>query len=118
MAEAKESGDITEKSNVYTLGLVLIQLLTGKGPADPELTGHRQGLVEWARYCYSDCHLDTWIDDAITGAAADQNQIVGIMNLALNCTAGEPMARPSSHHAYKTLLSLCRTTYCSKLLSN
>ncbi|XP_023535293.1 probably inactive leucine-rich repeat receptor-like protein kinase At2g25790 isoform X2 [Cucurbita pepo subsp. pepo] len=112
--EAKESRDITEKSNVYTLGLILIQLVTGKGPVD------RQDLVEWARYCYSDCHTDTWVDSSISGdaAAADTNQIVGFMNLALNCTAGEPMARPSSQHAYKTLLSLCRTTCCSKLLSS
>lgn len=121
VTEVKESRDITEKSNVYTLGVILIQLVTGKGPVDPEMTVHRQHLVEWARYCYSNCHIHTWIDGSITAtaaAAADPNQIVGFMNLALNCTAADPMARPSSHHAYKTLLSLSRTTCSSKLCSS
>ncbi|XP_038900189.1 probably inactive leucine-rich repeat receptor-like protein kinase At2g25790 [Benincasa hispida] len=117
--EVNESRDITEKSNVYSLGVILIQLVTGKGPVDPEKTVHRQNLVEWARYCYSNCHIDTWIDGTMTPtAAADLNQIVGFMNLALNCTAADPMARLSSHHAYKAILSLSRTTCSSKLCSS
>ncbi|KGN60316.1 probably inactive leucine-rich repeat receptor-like protein kinase At2g25790 [Cucumis sativus] len=105
--EVKECRDVTERSNVYTLGVILIQLLTGKGPL------HRQHLVEWARYSYSNSHIDTWIDGSII--ATDPKQVVGFMNLALNFTAADPMARPSSHQAYKALLSLSRTTCSSKL---
>lgn len=107
MAETKESGDITEKSNVYTLGLVLIQLLTGK------MAVHRQEVVEWAR---SDRRAEIWVVDGAVTGATEQDQMVGFMNLALDCTADDPMARPSSEVAYKTMLNLCRTACCSKLL--
>ncbi|KAJ6745631.1 LEUCINE RICH REPEAT FAMILY PROTEIN EXPRESSED [Salix koriyanagi] len=78
--ETRESKDITEKSDMYGFGLILIELLTGKGPADAEFGGH-ESIVEWARYCYSDCHLDMWIDPMISGnASINQNELIETMN--------------------------------------
>ncbi|KAK4853677.1 hypothetical protein QYF36_012651 [Acer negundo] len=103
--EIKETKETTEKGDIYGYGLVLIELLTGKSPADAEFGVH-ESMVEWARYCYSDCHLDTWVDPIIRGhASINQNQIVEIMNLALHCTAGDPTARPCASDVTKTLES-------------
>ncbi|EEF45856.1 leucine-rich repeat receptor-like serine/threonine-protein kinase SKM1 [Ricinus communis] len=108
--ETRDSKDITEKSDMYGFGLILIQLLTGKSPADPEFGVH-ESIVEWARYCYSDCHLDMWVDPAIKGhVLVNQNEIVEAMNLALHCTATDPTARPCASDAFKTLESALRTT--------
>lgn len=97
-------GSITEKSDIYGFGLILIELLTGKGPADPEFGIDDDCFVEWARYCYSDCHLDTWVDHTIRGqVSSSHNEIVETMNLALKCTAGDPTARPSANDLLKTL---------------
>ncbi|GLT48195.1 hypothetical protein SLA2020_218350 [Shorea laevis] len=105
--EIRESKEITEKSDIYGFGLVLIELLTGKGPTDAEFV--HQSLVEWARYCYSDCHLDTWVDPTIRGHASNnQNEIVETMNLALHCTASDPTARPCAGDVLKTLESSFR----------
>ncbi|XP_008220093.1 PREDICTED: probably inactive leucine-rich repeat receptor-like protein kinase At2g25790 [Prunus mume] len=110
--EAKEGKGITEKSDIYGFGLVLIELLTGKGPADTEFGAH-ESIVEWARYCYSDCHLDVWTDPMIRGhVSSNQNEIVETMNLALHCTAGDPTARPCADELYKTLDSIIRTSSC------
>lgn len=93
---------------MYGFGLVLIELLTGKSPADAEFGVH-ESIVEWARYCYSDCHLDMWIDPMLRGdASINQNEIVETMNLALHCTATEPTARPSANQVAKTLESALR----------
>ena len=107
LAEARESKDMTEKSDIYGFGLILIELLTGKSPADAEFGVQYQSMVEWARYCYSDCHLDMWVDPIIRGHASNnnQNQIVATMNLALRCTAGDPAARPCATDLSKTLQS-------------
>ncbi|XP_017983943.1 PREDICTED: probably inactive leucine-rich repeat receptor-like protein kinase At2g25790 [Theobroma cacao] len=110
--EARESKDITEKSDIYGFGLILIELLTGKSPADAEF-GVQRSMVEWARYCYSDCHLDVWVDPIIRAHASNnQNQIVVTMNLALHCTAGDPTARPCASDVSKTLESAFRISSC------
>ncbi|KAG2699632.1 hypothetical protein I3843_07G199500 [Carya illinoinensis] len=106
--EARQSKDISEQSDIYGFGLFLIELLTGKSPADAEF-GMHENIVEWARYCYSDCHLDVWIDRMIRGDATtdhNQNEIVETMNLALHCTATDPTARPCAGDVLKTLQSV------------
>ncbi|KAJ6758412.1 DI-GLUCOSE BINDING PROTEIN WITH LEUCINE-RICH REPEAT DOMAIN-CONTAINING PROTEIN [Salix koriyanagi] len=78
--ETRETKDISERSDMYGFGLVLIELLTGKCPADAEF-GEHGSIVKWARYCYSDCHLDVWIDPMIRGnASINQNEMVETMN--------------------------------------
>ncbi|XVF89159.1 hypothetical protein PTKIN_Ptkin19aG0107900 [Pterospermum kingtungense] len=110
--EARESKDMTEKSDIYGFGLILIELLTGKSPADAEFGVQYHSIVEWARYCYSDCHLDMWVDPMIRVHASNKNQdqIVATMNLALHCTASDPSARPCATDISKTLQSAFRIT--------
>ncbi|KAJ6295599.1 hypothetical protein OIU78_023595 [Salix suchowensis] len=110
--ETRETKDISERSDMYGFGLVLIELLTGKCPADAEF-GEHGSIVKWARYCYSDCHLDVWIDPMIRGnASINQNEMVETMNLALQCTATEPTARPCANEVSKTLESALKTSSC------
>ncbi|XWS17692.1 hypothetical protein CRYUN_Cryun33cG0089200 [Craigia yunnanensis] len=111
--EVRESKYMTEKSDIYGFGLILIELLTGKSPADAEFGVQYQSMVEWARYCYSDCHLDMWVDPMIRGHVSNnQNQIVATMNLALHCTAGDPTARPCASDVSRILQSAFRITSC------
>ncbi|CAO2816795.1 unnamed protein product [Amaranthus hypochondriacus] len=110
--EAKETKEITDKNDIYGYGLVLIELLTGKGPTDTELGAHN-GIIEWARYCYSDCHLDTWIDSGIQEQWLNNpNEIVETMNLALQCTTNDPSARPCSSDVVQSLESILKTRRC------
>ncbi|XP_057958162.1 leucine-rich repeat receptor-like serine/threonine-protein kinase SKM1 [Malania oleifera] len=114
--ECRETKASTEKSDIYGFGLILIGLLAGRSPADAEF-GIHDSIVEWARYCYSDCHLDTWIDPTIRGHASsnviNQNEMVETMNLALHCTATDPTARPCAANVSKTLHSIMKSSRSS-----
>jgi serine/threonine protein kinase len=119
-AESRESKDMTVEGDMYGFGVVLIELLTGKSPADMEYGVH-ENIVEWARHCYSDCHLDAWIDTTIRGQAAGNDnkhgkEMVLTMNLALHCTTTDPTARPSASHVVKTLHSLMSPTTCVRVI--
>ncbi|KAI3683917.1 hypothetical protein L1987_84432 [Smallanthus sonchifolius] len=107
--ETKETKELIDSSDMYGFGLILIELVTGKTPADAEI-GLHENLVDWARYCYSDCHFETWVDPLLNvHASKNLNQIVEIMNLALQCTACDPATRPYAWEVVKTLESIRRS---------
>ncbi|CAI8599869.1 unnamed protein product [Vicia faba] len=115
--EKRKGKEVTEKSEIYSFGIMLIELLTGRTPEDIEAVQKKNNIVEWARYCYTDCHLDTWIDPVIMKGedlSAYQNDIVDTMNLALHCTAGDPTTRPCARDVVKVLETVqCnRITFC------
>lgn len=107
IAETRQIKHISEESDIYGFGLILIELLTGKSPADRDFGVH-ENMVEWARYCYSDCHLDAWIDGVIRPDIANNNEreIAETMNLALHCSATDPTTRPCASDVLKTLESV------------
>lgn len=130
-SEARMREDhVTEKSEIYGFGVLLIELLTGRSPVVVDMEAGNTGInnqkkknnnndiVEWARYSYSECHLDTWIDPVMKGGDAstsDQDDVVETMNLALHCTATDPTARPCARDVLKALETLHRNTptFCS-----
>ena len=47
MAEYMHTGRATEKGDVYSYGVVLLELLSGKRPSDPALIAEGLNLVGW-----------------------------------------------------------------------
>ncbi|KAK9102328.1 hypothetical protein Sjap_019582 [Stephania japonica] len=106
----KNKAEMTEKSDIYGFGILVIEILTGnKDRASAKsgtVLGVHENIVDWARYCYSDCHLETWMDSTMKGHYSSssssssttkkyhQNEMVEMMGIALQCTAMDPAERP------------------------
>lgn len=56
--EYASSGKLTEKSDVYSYGVVLLELITGRKPVDTSQPLGDESLVEWVNLTASSCHTE------------------------------------------------------------
>ena len=47
--EYASSGKLTDRSDVFSFGVVLLELITGRKPVDPNQPMGDESLVEWVR---------------------------------------------------------------------
>ncbi|RCV21280.1 hypothetical protein SEVIR_4G190200v4 [Setaria viridis] len=95
--EYHQTFKFTAKCDVYSFGVILAVLATGKEPSDPFFTQTDEvvGLVKWLRrVMLAGKHAEA-IDPAIAGAQNEES-IVLVLRIAVFCTADEPKERPSA----------------------
>lgn len=84
---------VTEKSDIYSFGVVLMELVTGKRPVEPEF-GESKDIVHWV--CNSMRSKDRAIDlvDS-TISKGFKEDAAKVLRIALHCTMKTPAIRPS-----------------------
>lgn len=86
---------VDEKIDIYSFGVVLLELLTGKRPLDPEF-GESVDIVEWMRKKIRDNKsLEEALDPNVGNCNYVQEEMLLVLRIALLCTAKLPRDRPS-----------------------
>ena len=86
---------MNEKIDIYSYGVVLLELLTGKMPLDPAFE-ESVDIVEWIRKKRSNQALQEALDPSIAGQCKHvQEEMLLVLRIALLCTAKLPKERPS-----------------------
>ncbi|KAK9682984.1 hypothetical protein RND81_10G110900 [Saponaria officinalis] len=90
------SGRVAESSDVYSFGILLLVLMTGKPAASFELDRGQVILVDWvSNCCAADCVTDI-VDPAInTNSVIAEEQLKTLVELALRCAAEDEECRPT-----------------------
>ncbi|KAK9069015.1 hypothetical protein SSX86_013131 [Deinandra increscens subsp. villosa] len=86
---------VDEKSDVYSYGVVLMELITGKRPIEPEF-GDAVNIVEWVRRKINENRpLTQVVDQNVGNCKHVEEEMLLVLRVALICTAKFPKDRPS-----------------------
>ncbi|XP_060206498.1 receptor protein kinase-like protein ZAR1 [Lycium barbarum] len=93
--EARVPGfKFTQKSDIYSFGIVLLEILTGRLP-DGGSEDDGKGLESLVRKVFrQERPLSEIIDPALLGEVHAKKQVVAAFHIALNCTEQDPELRP------------------------
>ncbi|KAI3747095.1 hypothetical protein L6452_09540 [Arctium lappa] len=101
------TGKITTKADVFSYGVVLMELLTGLMALDEDRPEESQYLAAWFWSIRSDKEkLMAAVDPALNANEETFETISIIAELAGHCTAREPNQRPDMGHAVNVLSPL------------
>ncbi|XVF76103.1 hypothetical protein PTKIN_Ptkin13bG0239000 [Pterospermum kingtungense] len=101
------TGKITTKADVFSFGVVLMELLTGLMALDEQRSEETQYLAAWFWHIKSDNEkLRAAIDPALDINDETFESISIIAELAGHCTAREPSQRPDMGYAVNVLAPL------------
>lgn len=90
---------VNEKSDIYSFGVVILELVTGRLPVDPEFG--EKDLVKWVCTTLDQKGVDHVIDTTLDSCFKDE--ICKVLNVGLLCTSPLPIKRPSMRRVVKML---------------
>ncbi|CAN6476420.1 unnamed protein product [Victoria cruziana] len=94
--ECGYTSKVDQRIDIYSFGVVLMELVTGKKPLEPEF-GDGVDIVEWIlRMVRSKVGIEQALDPNIAGQCRHvQEEMLLVLRIALLCTAKQPKDRPS-----------------------
>lgn len=109
LAEYAYSLKATEKSDVYSMGIVLMELVSGKMPTDRAF-GVEMDMVRWVE-TYIEMQgpggreelIDPALKPLLTG---EETAAYQVLEIGLQCTKTSPQERPSTRQACDLLLNV------------
>ena len=95
---------VTEKCDIYSYGVVLLELITGRTPVQP--LDHGGDLVTWARNYVRNNSLTSGILDSRIDLKDETtvNHMITVLKIALICTSTSPSERPSMREVVLMLI--------------
>ena len=85
--------NVNEKSDIYSFGVVILELVTGRQPIDPEF-GENIDLVKWV---YNKIEKTNGLHEMLDPTLVDcfKEEMTMVLKVGLLCTNAMPTNRPS-----------------------
>lgn len=112
--ETLEKGLLTPKSNVWSYGIVLLELITGRRNLDPRYPKEERNLIKWSKpYLTDDCRLSLIMDPKIKGRFPPKAART-VADIILKCLQKDPSERPTMRSIAKSLVHVQDMKYPRK----
>ncbi|KAH1232867.1 putative LRR receptor-like serine/threonine-protein kinase [Glycine max] len=96
-------GHLTEKVDVFSFGVVLLEIVSGRPNSDSSLEGDKMYLLEWAWQLHENNNVTDLVDPRLLSDFNDE-EVKRIVGISLLCTQTSPILRPSMSRVVAMLL--------------
>nr|DAD45399.1 TPA_asm: hypothetical protein HUJ06_003629 [Nelumbo nucifera] len=101
--ECVATGKSSKESDVYSFGIVALEIACGRRPVEPWLETNKVRLIEWVWELYGREMLVEGIDPRLTNMGFDEKQLECLMVVGLWCAHPDSNLRPSIKQAMQVL---------------
>lgn len=94
--EYKESRRITKKTDIWSLGILILEILTGRFPSDllQKGSGGEVDLGTWVASVMKDTGGGAVFDRNMVGTSHSQGEMMKLLKIGLSCCQGDVDKRP------------------------
>eukprot|EP00252_Welwitschia_mirabilis_P017681 TRINITY_DN3913_c0_g1_i1.p1 TRINITY_DN3913_c0_g1~~TRINITY_DN3913_c0_g1_i1.p1 ORF type:complete len:406 (+),score=69.83 TRINITY_DN3913_c0_g1_i1:950-2167(+) len=86
-------GQLTKKADIYSFGILLLEIISGRGNSDPSFQSQEQDLLEWTWKLKEGDRLLDLVDSSMSDYPKEE--IIRFIKVALLCTQAAANFRPS-----------------------
>ncbi|KAM1963117.1 hypothetical protein ACFX16_023325 [Malus domestica] len=103
LAEYMQSGRATEKTDVYSFGVLVLEVLSGKRPTDASFIEKGLNIVGWLNFLVTENRQREIVDPQCEGVQAES--LDALLSVAIQCVSSTSEDRPSMHRVVQLLES-------------
>lgn len=90
-----QHGKVSDKTDVYAFGVVLLELMTGRKPLETKRSPRDESLVLWAKSLLQQGATGELLDPRLKPSSYNSSQVARVVRTAAACINSEESARPS-----------------------
>ncbi|XP_022851261.1 LRR receptor-like serine/threonine-protein kinase FEI 1 isoform X3 [Olea europaea var. sylvestris] len=109
--EYMQSGRATEKTDVYSFGVLVLEIVSGKRPTDASFIERGLNIVGWLNYLVTEGRTREIVDPHCEGVQSES--LDTLLSIANRCVSSGPEDRPTMHRVVQILESEITTTFPS-----
>jgi len=105
--------ELTTKSDIYSFGVLLLEIVTGRRPAQAVDSVGWQSIFEWATPIVQTHRYSELLDPVISNSSSvipEAGVIQKVVDLVYSCTENVPSVRPRMSHVVHQLQQLAPST--------
>ncbi|KAL2490091.1 LRR receptor-like serine/threonine-protein kinase FEI 1 [Forsythia ovata] len=101
--EYMQSGRATEKTDIYSFGVLVLEIVSGRRPTDASFIEKGLNIVGWLNYLVSENRQREIVDPHCEGVQAES--LDALISIANQCVSSGPEDRPTMHRVVQILES-------------